>query len=104
MYVSAISRRFSRGRLTPAILAIRLPLPLLVPRIRADDHDGAVPLDHAAPLAHRLDGRSYFHARRSSTLSIQPRSGSAVSGHNWIAAGRRERLMVAKARRHSGPP
>jgi hypothetical protein len=36
-------------------------LPLLVPRIGADDHGRAVPLDHAAALAHGLDGRTYFH-------------------------------------------
>jgi len=30
-------------------------LPLLVPGVGADDHGRAVPLDHAAPLAHRLD-------------------------------------------------
>src|SRR6185437_8555194 len=38
-----------------------LPLPLLVTRIRADDHGRAVPLDHAAALAHGLDGRTDFH-------------------------------------------
>jgi hypothetical protein len=36
-------------------------LPLLVPRVAADDHGRAVPLDHAAALAHGLDGRTYFH-------------------------------------------
>jgi hypothetical protein len=36
-------------------------LPLLVPRIAADDHGRAVPLDHAAALAHGLDGRTDFH-------------------------------------------
>ena len=36
-------------------------LPLLVPGIRADDHGRAVPLDHAAALAHGLDGRTDFH-------------------------------------------
>src|SRR5919108_3801887 len=50
MYVSATSRRFSRGRFTPAILAIYLSLPLLVPWVGADDHGPAVPPDHAAPL------------------------------------------------------
>src|SRR5215472_9791736 len=39
----------------------RLSLPLLVPGVRADDHGRAVPLDHAAPLAHGLDGRTDFH-------------------------------------------
>jgi hypothetical protein len=32
-----------------------LALPLLVSGIRADDHGLAVPLDHAAALAHGLD-------------------------------------------------
>jgi len=30
-------------------------LPLLVPGVGADDHGRAVPLDHAAPLAHGFD-------------------------------------------------
>src|SRR3954468_24088012 len=41
--------------------ATRLPLPLLVPRVCADDHGRAVPLDHAAALAHGLDGGTDFH-------------------------------------------
>jgi hypothetical protein len=36
-------------------------LPLLVPRVGADDHGRAVPLDHATALAHGLDGRTDFH-------------------------------------------
>jgi hypothetical protein len=36
-------------------------LPLLVPRVGADDHGRAVPLDHAAALAHGLDGWTDFH-------------------------------------------
>jgi hypothetical protein len=36
-------------------------LPLLVPGVGADDHGRAVPLDHAAALAHGLDGRTDFH-------------------------------------------
>jgi hypothetical protein len=36
-------------------------LPLLVTGIAADDHGRAVPLDHAAALAHGLDGRTDFH-------------------------------------------
>ena len=38
-------------------------LPLLVTGIGADDHGRAVPLDHAAALAHGLDGRTNFHER-----------------------------------------
>jgi hypothetical protein len=55
MYVSPISSRFWFGRLTPAMRAKCLTLPLLVPRIGADDHGRTVPLDHAAALAHGLD-------------------------------------------------
>jgi hypothetical protein len=36
-------------------------LPLLVPRVAADDHGRPVPLDHAAAFAHGFDGRAYFH-------------------------------------------
>jgi hypothetical protein len=36
-------------------------LPLLVPGVGADDHGRAVPLDHAAALAHGLDGWAYLH-------------------------------------------
>ena len=36
-------------------------LPLLVTGVGADDHGRAVPLDHAAALAHGLDGRTDFH-------------------------------------------
>jgi hypothetical protein len=39
-------------------------LPLLVPRVGADDHGRAVPLDHAAALAHGLDGWTDFHDQR----------------------------------------
>jgi hypothetical protein len=52
MYVSPISSRFWFGRLTPAMRATSLPLPLLVSRVRADHHRAAVPLDHAAALTH----------------------------------------------------
>src|SRR5438045_7882048 len=61
-YVSPISSRFWLGRLTPAIRAtFLLSLPLLVSRVGADDHGLAMPLDHAAALAHGLDGCSDFH-------------------------------------------
>jgi hypothetical protein len=56
MYVSPISSRLWFGRLTPAILANRLTLPLLVFRIfAADDHGDSVPLDHAAAVTDGLD-------------------------------------------------
>jgi hypothetical protein len=35
--------------------AIDLALPLLVARVRADDEDAPVTLDHAAALTHRFD-------------------------------------------------
>src|SRR5205085_8711569 len=57
-----ISSRFSRGMSTPAIRAMALPLPLLVPLAgRADDHDPPVAADDLALLAHRLDARTDFH-------------------------------------------
>jgi hypothetical protein len=36
-------------------------LPLLVTGVGADDHGGAVPLDHAAAVAHGLHGGTDFH-------------------------------------------
>jgi hypothetical protein len=38
-----------------ACQTVSLSLPLLMPRIAADDHGLAVPLDHTTPLAHGLD-------------------------------------------------
>jgi hypothetical protein len=38
-----------------------LALPLLVAGIAANNHGRAMPLDHAAALAHRLDGCSDLH-------------------------------------------
>src|SRR5262245_3056761 len=91
MYVTATSPRFSRGRSTPATLAIvrlrssferrlcrrnpswgrhrrgpsrpppTLSLTLLVPRVFADDAGDALPLDDLAVLAPRLHRRSNFH-------------------------------------------
>src|ERR671919_2987902 len=85
MYVSATSRRFSRGRLTPAIRAkfSLLALSLLVARVRADDQHLALPLDHAAAVTHRFDGRSDFHGR---TLR-QPRLSSATPRRCIVAKG-----------------
>ena len=46
----------------PAIRATnRLPLTLLVLRVRADDHHGPVAPDDLAVVASRLDGRSDLH-------------------------------------------
>src|SRR5262245_34307343 len=75
MYVSPISRRFWFGRLTPAMRAKVLSLPLLVPGVGADHHGAPVPLDHAAALTHRLDGRAYFHR--------DPSSGSVAAAQRW---------------------
>src|ERR1700729_3063023 len=49
--------------LTPEIRAMPLALPLLVTGIRADHEHPPVTTDDFALLAHRLDRRSYFHAR-----------------------------------------
>ena len=45
--------------------ANRLALLLLMLRIFADDHYAALALDYLALFAHRLYGRSYFHANSS---------------------------------------
>src|SRR3954447_244125 len=61
MYVRPISTRLLRGMLIPAIRATsRSPLPLLVPRVLADDQDPAVAADDLALLAHRLHRRAYL--------------------------------------------
>src|SRR5437667_420891 len=61
MYVSPTSTRLSRGRSTPAIRAISLPLTLLVPWVRADHHDPATTPDHLALLTHLADDRTHLH-------------------------------------------
>src|SRR6187551_3887939 len=61
MYVSATSMRLSFGMSTPEIRATRLPLPLLVFWIFANDHDAAVPADNLALVATWLDGCSDLH-------------------------------------------
>src|SRR5215510_8872037 len=65
MYWIATSPRLSRGRSTPAMRAMGAPfslaLPLLVPRVLADDaHASRAPHDLAV-LAPNLDRRSDFH-------------------------------------------
>src|SRR5581483_1380885 len=69
--------------------AALLPLPLLVPRVRADDHGRAVPLDHAAPLTHRLHGRSDLHRFETAIL---PRFDDAPLGGPADGAHRRKRI------------
>src|SRR5918993_6086653 len=76
MYVRATSIRFSRGMSSPAIRAISLPLPLLVLRVGADDHHGAVTADHFAVVAAGLDGGSAF--QRFLVVS-RPSSGDGVT-------------------------
>src|ERR1700722_19458531 len=62
MYVSPISERLFRGRLTPAIRAIcELALPLLVTLVLADHEHRFVAADDPALLAHRLDRRALLH-------------------------------------------
>src|SRR5262245_21157722 len=55
--------RFSPGISTPIIRAIRLTLPLFVPRVRADHTNHAFALNNLAVLAKLLDRRSYFHIK-----------------------------------------
>src|SRR5688572_5539793 len=63
MYVSAISMRLLRGRSTPAMRAMTLPLTLalLVARVATDDSNDALALDDLALDADRFDGCSNFH-------------------------------------------
>src|SRR3954452_1413168 len=61
MYVRPISARLLRGMLSPAMRAISLALPLLVPRIGADHQHRAMAANDLALLAHRLHRRSYLH-------------------------------------------
>src|SRR5579884_4365733 len=55
--------------LMPEMRAISSPLPLLVARVGADHEHPPVAADDLALLAHRLDRRSYFHARSVSLVS-----------------------------------
>src|SRR5277367_3581008 len=63
MYVRPISTRFVRGRSTPAIRAIKspLPLPLLVLLIRTDHPHDAAAADDLAFVANLLDRCPDFH-------------------------------------------
>src|SRR5579864_6724804 len=63
MYVRPISTRLLRGMFTPEMRAMPLALSLLVTGIRADREHPPVAADDLALFAHRLDRRSYFHAR-----------------------------------------
>src|SRR5690606_33665771 len=66
MYVSPMTTRLSRGKSTPAILAIvrhPLALLLLVFRVLANHHHPAVAADDLALLAHALTRRTHLHRR-----------------------------------------
>src|SRR5919201_6183906 len=56
-----------------------LALSLLVPRVRADDQHLAVPLDHAAAVAHRFDGSSDFHSEDGPPSHGEARLGRDVA-------------------------
>src|SRR5687767_6745272 len=64
--------RLVRGKSTPAIRAMRLPLPLLVLGVGADDADDAAPPYHLALVANPPHRRSYFHHALLSDLSNDP--------------------------------
>src|SRR5438552_13945371 len=95
MYVSPISSRFWFGRFTPAIRAKSLlyavlfsTLALLVARVGADDHGAPMPLDHAAALAHGLDGRADFHEKKAQTDVRLPTRVVMVPGPLLLQSGR----------------
>src|SRR3954454_23595043 len=60
-----------------------LALALLVTWIRADDHGPAVPLDDAAPLTHRLHGRSYLHLGDTSLLHKKRARNTRRADASW---------------------
>src|ERR1044071_5469586 len=63
----------------PAIRAMRsLPLPLLVLRVRADDHHGAVTAHDLAVVAAGLDRRSDFQRALLSHAVRDPTAGQVV--------------------------
>src|SRR3990170_3423254 len=97
-----MSTRLSRGRSTPAIRAnaCLLPLPLLMPRVRADHADRAAPADHLAPIADLLHRRPHLHAF-SLGLPLRCLSPSLTcSGKRYGRATSR----TATAPRAPGPP
>src|ERR1039457_1242422 len=84
MYVRPISERLFRGRLTPAILAMRaLSLPLLVTLVLADDQHHSVAADDLALLAHRLYRRSYLHDPFRRLGSGDPALAAVVAAATW---------------------
>src|SRR5262245_25222720 len=82
MYVSPISTRLVRGKSTPAIRAIALPLPLFVFLVRTNDaHDAATPHDLAlvANPPHRRSNLHWAptHSRLADITPASRRSGLA---------------------------
>src|SRR5690606_36605927 len=80
MCVSAIETCMLTGMLIPAMRAISVPLtlPLLVPRVGADDSDHALATDDLAVAADHAYRSSYFHdfnsrptSARTSSVSLQ---------------------------------
>src|SRR5512144_1206108 len=108
MYVRAISTRFCRGRSTPAMRAIPLPLPLLVLLVRADDPDHPVAADHLALDADLLDRRPYFHR----SIPLPPPHDAAptrVEGsdlhHHHVSGPQTQQARLARhVRGHRGAP
>src|SRR6266571_9572340 len=97
MYVSPTATRLSRGRSTPAIRAIALPLTLLVPWVRADHHDPAATPDHFALLTHLADARTHLHDKPL-TLPVWP------SGRPAAPADRSARAPpIHSSSRHGDP-
>src|SRR5512133_649167 len=95
MYWRATSIRFSRGRSTPAMRAIRLSvtrralaLALLVAGVgRADDPHGALALDDLALVANLLDRRADLHDPFPSARGFEPRSPAPKTKNPAATAG-----------------
>src|SRR3989337_2605638 len=82
MYGSAASTRLSRGRSTPAMRAIRIPLSLLlfVLRVLANHEHPPPALDDLALLTHPSYRRTYFHDAWLLSISLTVTVGDAAPG------------------------
>src|SRR5438128_484863 len=103
MYVRAISTRFCRGRSTPAMRAMLLPLPLLVLLVAADDAYHALPAHHLALDADLADRRPYLHSlSRPKTLDLTTEGARFRSASARCGPVRRRRAGARPPPPHRG--